>query len=131
MGDIRQGENEDSSTESAIRDPTPAALDLPRYVYEPLQSSQHIRVLTLCGASEDAVQCTINPIRFRPSSYQALSYVWGSRDQAFRAVVRDRGGQALGYIPLTMNLHHALRDLWHSHEVTLKVFWIDQICIDQ
>jgi hypothetical protein len=37
----------------------------------------------------------------------------------------------LGWIPLTNNLNDALHDLWNADELTSKVFWIDQICIDQ
>jgi hypothetical protein len=37
----------------------------------------------------------------------------------------------LGRIPLTKNLNDALHDLWNADELTSKVFWIDQICIDQ
>jgi hypothetical protein len=37
----------------------------------------------------------------------------------------------LGRIPLTKNLNDALHDLWSADELTSKVFWIDQICIDQ
>lgn len=66
-------------------------------------------------------------------AYQALSYVWGSDDKPFRALVRERNrdGKILGSIPLTTNLNNALRDLWNAKELQIKVLWIDQICIDQ
>jgi hypothetical protein len=34
-------------------------------------------------------------------------------------------------ISLTENLKNALQDLCNTGELTSKVFWIDQICIDQ
>ena len=49
----------------------------------------------------------------------------------FYALVVDDKGEKLGRIPLTENLNDALRDLWNAEELTNKVFWIDQICIDQ
>jgi len=63
--------------------------------------------------------------------YQALSYVWGSPDKHFAAIVLDEMGHELGYIPLTMNLQTALCDLRDAEGVTNKLFWIDQLCIDQ
>ena len=46
-------------------------------------------------------------------------------------MVVDESGRKLGQIPLTQNLKDALQDLWNAEELTSKVFWIDQICIDQ
>jgi hypothetical protein len=45
--------------------------------------------------------------------------------------VLDEAGMALGYISLTSKLKNALHDLRASKEIRTKVFWIDQICIDQ
>jgi hypothetical protein len=47
------------------------------------------------------------------------------------AIVQDVHGTPLGYIPLTNNPNNALHDLWHAEDITDKVFWADQICIDQ
>jgi hypothetical protein len=113
-----------------------------RYNYEPLQGPQQIRILTLRGISNGAVECTIQQIKVSEGGYQALSYVWGSEEKPFHALVRDARGKRhgqmpfmknkqLGRIPLTENLNDALHDLWNADELTSKVFWIDQICIDQ
>jgi hypothetical protein len=113
-----------------------------RYNYEPLQGPEQIRTLTLRGIPNGMVECTIQQIKVSESGYQALSYVWGSEEKPFHALVRDAGGKRheqmpftknkqLGRIPLTKNLNDALHDLWNADELTSKVFWIDQICIDQ
>jgi hypothetical protein len=105
---------------------------LPLYTYKKLRTEDSIRVLTLCGATAEEITCTIQEIQLahhRP--YQALSYVWGPPATPHYAVVQGEDGTLLGCIPLTTNVYHALHDLWHSEELQLKVFWIDQICIDQ
>lgn len=43
----------------------------------------------------------------------------------------DRSGVAVGWIPLTENLGEALRALRDSPHIKHKIFWIDQICINQ
>ncbi|PMD60012.1 uncharacterized protein K444DRAFT_589727 [Hyaloscypha bicolor E] len=85
-----------------------------RYNYEPLQGPEQIRTLTLRGISNGVVECTIQQIKVSEGGYQALSY-----------------NKQLGRIPLTKNLNDALHDLWNADELTSKVFWVDQICIDQ
>jgi hypothetical protein len=113
-----------------------------RYNYEPLQGPEQIRTLTLQGISNGIVECTIQQIKVSEGDYQALSYVWGSEEKPFYALVWDARGKRhgrmpfkkkkqLGRIPLTNNLNDALHDLWNADELTSKVFWIDQICIDQ
>jgi hypothetical protein len=88
--------------------------DLSSYVYKPLQELNSIRILTLCGISEAGVECTIEQIDVYHSTgtYQALSYVWGSEEKPFRAVVRkSKGGKILGSVSLTTNLNSALHDI--------------------
>jgi hypothetical protein len=77
------------------------------------------------------VRCTTREINLTEGGYQALSYVWGSQEQPYRAIVQDARGVPIGYLPLTSNLNHALHDLWRAKDLKEKVFWIDQICIDQ
>jgi hypothetical protein len=108
--------------------------DLSSYVYKPLQGLNSIRILTLCSISEAGVECTIEQIDVYQSTgtYQALSYVWGSEEKPFRAVVREsKGGKILGSVSLTTNLNSALHDIWNAEELESKVLWIDQICIYQ
>ncbi len=101
------------------------------YKYEKLHDSETIRTLTLQGICNGIVECTIQQIGLSDGGYQALSYVWGSEEIPFYAVVTDGKGENRGQIPLTKNLNDALRDLWNAEELTSKVFWVDQICIDQ
>lgn len=102
-----------------------------RYDYEKLHDLETIRTLTLQGISDGIIECTIQQIGVSDGGYQALSYVWGNEVKPFYALVVDDKGEKLGRIPLTENLNDALRDLWNAEELTNKVFWIDQICIDQ
>ena len=103
---------------------------LPRYTFEPMRERDHIRTLEL-SATKHRIECTVHQIKVSSGGYQALSYVWGSEDRPFRAVVLDEHGNAVGYIPLTTNLQRTLCDLRDASDLESKVFWIDQICIDQ
>lgn len=55
----------------------------------------------------------------------------GNPEQHSNAIVLDENGHALGCISLTKNVQAALCDLREAEEITSKIFWIDQICIDQ
>jgi hypothetical protein len=46
-------------------------------------------------------------------------------------LVQSEAGLPLGNIPLTKNLGNALKDLQDTDAIQRKVFWIDQICINQ
>ncbi|KAK0621020.1 heterokaryon incompatibility protein-domain-containing protein [Immersiella caudata] len=105
--------------------------DLPPYKYEQLTNPGQIRVLQLHMTKGDVIDLELKPVQHSDGGYQALSYVWGSEDKPFRATVHNGTGAALGYIPLTLSLFNALRDLRDSEGVKSKQFWIDQICIDQ
>lgn len=59
--------------------------------------------------------------------YQALSYVWGSTEDAQWVFVRT--GEALERLSITPNLALALRHL-RSQDITITL-WIDSICINQ
>lgn len=114
-----------ASSESEIDD------DLPLYGYHPLSGADTIRILELHSNSTDSIECSLKAIKVSEGGYQALSYVWGSEEKPARALVRDAGGQTLGYIPLTANVYQTLQDLRGAPDLTSKTFWIDQICIDQ
>lgn len=100
------------------------------YQFDRLTRSDTIRVLTLLPTTY-RLEFTFQEAIIKHSDYQALSYVWGSSETPSRAVVLDKAGRALGYIPLTFNLDIALRDLRDSAEIESKLFWIDQVSIDQ
>jgi hypothetical protein len=55
--------------------------------------------------------------------FEALSYVWGSRDNPATVWIRDKT------LSVTANLATALRHLRYANEDSM--FWIDAICIDQ
>ncbi|KAL1641537.1 hypothetical protein SLS58_006043 [Diplodia intermedia] len=105
-------------------------MDLPRYEYEPLSGPDDIRVLEL-GATKTRIEARILHVPVSARSFQALSYVWGNPNQESTAVILDTTGTAIGWIPLTKNLGHAMRDLRDAEELESKVFWIDQVCINQ
>jgi hypothetical protein len=46
-------------------------------------------------------------------------------------IVTDENDRLVGSIPLTANLKNAVGDLRNRERLSSKVFWIDQICIDQ
>jgi hypothetical protein len=101
-----------------------------QYIYEPLVGANTIRVLRL-HTTKERIECSLQQISISDGGYQALSYVWGDPEKHFSAVVLDKDGHELGHITLTKNLHSALFDLREAKDVKTKVFWIDQICIDQ
>jgi hypothetical protein len=112
------------------QNPKPLPKQTSRYVYETLEGQDKIRTLKLLSTNE-RIECTLQQISVSEGGYQALSYVWGNPEQHSNAIVLDENGHELGYIPLTKNLQAALCDLREAEEITSKIFWIDQICIDQ
>ncbi|KAL5356011.1 heterokaryon incompatibility protein-domain-containing protein [Aspergillus floccosus] len=105
-------------------------MDLPRYQYEPLTRPDEIRVLKL-SATKRRIEIHLLHVPVSSYKFEALSYVWGKPDQADKAIILDRFGQEIGWIPLTMNLANAMCDLRGAEELTRKVLWVDQICINQ
>ncbi|KAF1848166.1 HET-domain-containing protein [Cucurbitaria berberidis CBS 394.84] len=67
-------------------------------------------------------------LQWHSCRYEALSYVWGSKDNTVQVLVQS---QLLdqGFIPITRNLDVALRHLRHRHES--RLVWIDALCINQ
>lgn len=108
----------------------PSESKLHLYKFKPLEGEK-IRVLKLHATQGDNIECSIEQINCSDGGYEALSYVWGSEERPFNTIVRDKYGINQGYIPLTTNLRSALQNLRDAEELKSKVFWIDQICIDQ
>lgn len=100
-----------------------------QYSYSPLPDD-HIRLIRILphGSGDAPIECEIQhhsliALRKGPHPYEALSYVWGSPDMPYRAYIPT------GYIPLTQNLHSALRRL---RDTSLpRVLWVDAVCINQ
>ncbi|KAG2420071.1 hypothetical protein HFD88_004869 [Aspergillus terreus] len=105
-------------------------MDLPRYQYEPLTRSDEIRVLKL-SATKSRIEIRLFHVPVSSHRFEALSYVWGKPDQADKAIILNKFGKEIGWIPLTTNLANAMCDLRDAQELTRKIFWVDQVCINQ
>lgn len=103
------------------------------YRYLPLDTATitTIRTLELHVGPGKALKCTIHHAELGTVAYQALSYVWGNPLKSHRIAVTDHDGGFVGYVALTENVFHALQDLRNSPEIESKMFWIDQISINQ
>ncbi|KAJ5721342.1 uncharacterized protein N7483_009276 [Penicillium malachiteum] len=105
-------------------------MDIPRYDFTALNEPDEIRVLKL-RPTRTRLEVHIYHVSVSECKFEALSYVWGKPDQANYAVVCDESDTEIGWIPLTMNLGNAMSDLRDAEELESKIFWIDQICINQ
>ncbi|KAI9658046.1 MAG: hypothetical protein M1821_002706 [Bathelium mastoideum] len=103
---------------------------LHEYVYQPLKQFECVRLLRL-HTVEEQIKCGLEQIPLAEAKFEALSYVWGSEEKPFRAIICDTRGRNVGFVPLTRNLYDALHDLRDTPELKNTNFWIDQICIDQ
>ena len=108
------------------------------YHYEPLVPGQ-IRLVNLFqhhGTAQELLSgcenlwCTLENVEALHANYTAISYEWGSQDKPFSILVMDRDKNLLGAIRITATLKNVLLDLIQS-PIEPKVFWIDQLCIDQ
>ncbi len=70
----------------------------------------------------------IHPFQGIPS-YEALSYVWGSKAEPSFVAVRRNSRRSPGHLSVTQNLAEALRYLRKEKED--RVLWVDAICINQ
>lgn len=100
------------------------------FPYEKLRGKGAIRLLTIQpGASDDSVVCTLNQkitlqdIKESKTSYDALSYRWGSQDPLFPITVDSHDFQ------VGTNLNDALRIMRLPDKS--RIVWIDAICINQ
>lgn len=104
------------------------------YVYRPLESSNHIRLLHLTQALDDGMlQCDIIHVDLENTPpYLALSYVWGGSTLTHQILI---GSQTLN---ITGSLKCALRDIqnfYGSPQFDLLsgrlLIWADAVSIDQ
>jgi hypothetical protein len=114
------------------RDETQDNLDneLKTYCYRPLEDPTSIRVVQLY-TDTPKLECSIRQVNLSDGEYQALSYEWGSNDSCFHIHVRNDGDGVEAMIPLTTNLYNALKSLRDAPAIQPKLFWIDQISINQ
>lgn len=102
------------------------------FSHDRLESPRHIRVLVIQPSADDAaiVRVTLKQIsledRRTAKSYDALSYVWGSR--APDVPILCDGNPLL----VTENCRDALVQLRRRYNRRVsRALWIDAICIDQ
>jgi hypothetical protein len=104
-----------------------------RYQYEPLvDKARDIRLLSLLprtNISTNKLHVLIHHVKLDKNSipdYEALSYAWGTEENAVTIYVGEAGEHVL---EVTRNLVDALMCLRYNAET--RVLWIDAICIDQ
>ena len=99
------------------------------YEYDKLPSSTAIRLVNLEGGiAEDTLRCNIITTTLEAQSvYEALSYVWG--DENDKPTIQIGTQHEDRQLCITKNLAAALRRL--RYPSSLRVLWIDSICINQ
>jgi hypothetical protein len=113
--------------------PLEMGLQLPNFIYEPLNTQrQEIRLLSLnAGENGSDIQCSIQHYMLDENpEYIALSYTWG--DPTANMPIRLNG--KLFWV--AANLHSALVQFRANRSITATdqaklPFWIDAICINQ
>lgn len=99
------------------------------FKYKEVLDEDHVRIMELfAGAEDDPLQCelTTEPRRGTTVSYDALSYVWGSREKMDEIICCNK------VLSITANLAGALRGLRSTQEAgTVRRLWVDALCIDQ
>jgi hypothetical protein len=96
------------------------------YVYSPLDSPEHIRLLELlpCGRDQDApISCRLRHVGLKEAEnqYEALSYAWGLERTEF--ICED------GKVIVNSNLLKALTRL--RFKATVRLLWTDALCTNQ
>ncbi|KAF8864312.1 hypothetical protein BDZ45DRAFT_34306 [Acephala macrosclerotiorum] len=102
------------------------------YLYFALnKATQEIRLLTIHpGAFDSELRLSLETVSFPKDSdlqFEALSYAWGSLENAVEIVAE--GIQSHGTIAITRNLADALPYL--RRKDTARVIWVDAICVNQ
>ena len=95
-----------------------------KIIYSPISAGQ-VRTITLHrGDSSDPLWCSLNEVSLEDSPrYQALSYVWGSKEDPATVILNGQPFQ------VTKNLDEALKQL-RSPTVD-HTLWVDALCINQ
>jgi hypothetical protein len=109
-----------------------------RFRHQPLDTSRaQIRVLCVAPEADGPIQCTMKHIDLNANHtpfYRALSYTWGSPEDAQEISVNGR------FLEVRRNLHDFLvafrARLFNFRgggvfEEEVQWLWIDQICVDQ
>lgn len=95
------------------------------YEYRKLQDDGEVRVMLLLPAKSmgEPLRCTLVHQQLDRTSFEALSYVWGSTEVS-QALCCD--GK---HLHITRNLDTALRYLRHKRHA--RRLWVDAVCINQ
>ncbi|KAF2491162.1 HET-domain-containing protein [Lophium mytilinum] len=121
-------------SEACVSTPTRPGSPSPStaYSYAPLDASDAIRIITLLPAQsfEAPIHCQIRRTTFFGSSYEALSYAWGSN---YREISIKCNDQDLFVTPNLLRALKRLRPIVTSNIPNPKpvTLWVDAICIDQ
>lgn len=98
----------------------------------PLSKEGQIRLVRLHGGRlSEELSCSMEYADLDNSSYQALSYCWGSWDKAEEITVCDSRTLATIKLKITGNLAKCLRQLRPNEESESRTLWIDALCINQ
>lgn len=98
------------------------------YQYQPLPHEDSIRLVAILPETlnDPSIHCIIITWRLlSPLRFEALSYTWGDTSDRVPIFCGDNSAK----IEVTRNCHNALRQL--RLEDTVRILWIDAICIDQ
>ena len=102
-------------------------------VYSGLDGEKQIRFLHLLpGLSTSDIRIRLQTVELSTvdtPQHEALSYVWGSREDPANIAVTDGTDDTSRALSITRNLAEALPYL-RDHNKT-RTLWIDAICIDQ
>ncbi|KAF2024921.1 HET-domain-containing protein [Setomelanomma holmii] len=103
------------------------------YVYQPLHSPQHIRLMTLQPSLDPAGHLFFSFSQAHcedvEGEYEALSYTWGEPRFEHNLYHLCNKSDERSVLLITSNLDTAIRRLRKKH--SLRVIWIDAICINQ
>lgn len=103
------------------------------YHYTPLRAREFRLLRVHPAPPDDELQCSLFTDSIdTPSSYEALSYVWGTQWPSHHILLSDEtegGFSSPSHFPIGSNLYGALRALRMPSRPLL--IWVDALCIDQ
>jgi hypothetical protein len=110
------------------------SLRLPTYIYKPLDSAKHLRLLKIHGHGADStLTLTLESYRIDAApTYTALSYTWGNPtvDSTYSGTVGPEIKCDDGTIRITENLFSALARIAEDSN-HVPYLWVDALSIDQ
>ncbi|TGJ81926.1 hypothetical protein E0Z10_g6858 [Xylaria hypoxylon] len=102
-----------------------------QYEYEPLPTSEHVRLVTIhAGRFDDDIVLSYDIVAFTSNecpSYECLSYTWDEHSGSSLVHVVEKGRARAMHI--SGNLANILLHLRYADRP--RVMWVDALCIDQ